>query len=580
MPSSPPSTEQTIRGIRGRWFPRGEQGSGGLTDRVLAARGIGPDRVESFLEPSLLDLHDPSLIPDLDRAAERLLDACRAREPIIIYGDYDVDGVTATAILYHMILALEPAAVVRTYVPHRLDEGYGLNAEAIRQLAGEGARVIVSVDCGVTATESARVARQLGVELIITDHHNPPATLEELPDAYAVVHPGRPDSAYPFGHLCGAGVAYKLAWRLATMHNGSDRVSPSMKKMLVDLLAFASLGTVADVVPLIGENRIITRHGLGRIRSSPFAGLRAIVNASGLGGENVNAEHVGFRLAPRLNAVGRLGHAAQAVELMTTADADRAAVIARQLSDLNEERRRIELTIFDQAVEMAERSGMTGDDRRAIVLAHTDWHPGVVGIVCSRLADRYSRPVILLQRGQDRCKGSGRSIDGFSLHAALCECGDRLDEFGGHDMAAGMSTTRFDEFAERFVEVANDRLAIADMIRTYSYDTEAELSELTVDGVRDLDRLSPFGRGNQTPTVLMRGLKLDERPRPFGKQGRHLDLRVRSGSRQVRIVGWSWADRVKKIPAGAGIDVIIEPKLSYWSGRATVEPTLVDLRVV
>src|SRR5262245_51824098 len=267
----PPADQPYRRGLSKLWKSRtavlaAGSGGGSLVDRILAVRGLADGAAAAFLDPRLTQLHDPSLVPDLDRGAGRLMAALSAREPVAIYGDYDVDGVTATAILFHIFRAIAPDAPVRTYVPHRLDEGYGLNAAAVRQLAAEGARVIVSVDCGITATGPAAEARAAGVDLIITDHHNPPASLADLPAAYAVVHPRRPDSAYPFGELSGAGVAYKLAWRLATMASGSARVTPALRALLLELLAFAALGAIADVVPLVGENRVIARFGLARMK--------------------------------------------------------------------------------------------------------------------------------------------------------------------------------------------------------------------------------------------------------------------------------------------------------------------------
>ncbi|MEX0877181.1 MAG: DHH family phosphoesterase, partial [Phycisphaerales bacterium] len=253
-----------IRGLTRVWRPRCEQDHpGDLISRVLLARGISPGPVgDAFLNPTLKSMHDPSLIPDLDRAARRILDAIDREEQIVIFGDYDVDGVTASAIMIHLIRVISPSAKVRSYIPHRLDEGYGLNCEAVRSLAAEGADLIVSVDCGITAIEPAATAREIGIDLIITDHHNPPESMDDLPDAFAVVHPRRPDSTYPFGELCGAGVAYKLAWRIATMHAGSQRVSPACREALIEMLAFAALGSIADIVPLIDENRVIVRHGL------------------------------------------------------------------------------------------------------------------------------------------------------------------------------------------------------------------------------------------------------------------------------------------------------------------------------
>ncbi|HZW06069.1 MAG TPA: DHH family phosphoesterase, partial [Phycisphaerales bacterium] len=461
------------RGLKKRWRLRSacaEGGGGTLADVVLAARGLAGDRAGRFLSPSLMHLHPPELLPDVDKAAERLLRALRGGEPIAIYGDYDVDGVTATAVLYHTLVHLaawmEASAVIRTYVPHRLDEGYGLHGPAIALLASEGAKVIVSVDCGVTAVEPARVAKAAGVDLIITDHHNPPATEEALPEAYAVVHPRRPGSRYPRSDLCGAGVAYKLAWRMCTMAQG-ERLNKPTRELLVNLLAFAALGTIADVVPLGGshgqgdENRIIASFGLTRVRSSPFVGLRALSAASGLTNPKVDEWDVGFKLAPRLNASGRMNHARDAVELFTVAGEGRAAEIAAALEEANKQRRSVEAAIVSQAAEMAEKAGMTGRERRAIVLAHRDWHAGVVGICCSRLVEKYCRPVLLMQltehEGALQAHGSGRSVDGFSLHDGLHACAPMLMKFGGHDMAAGLrvDAARLESFTEAFIAHAN-----------------------------------------------------------------------------------------------------------------------------
>lgn len=561
-------------GIRGGQFEP-------LTARVLEARGLLHEGASAFLEPSLSMLHDPSLLPDMDRAAARILDALRAGEPVVIYGDYDVDGVTSTAILHRTMRALVPGARVSWYIPHRIDEGYGLNADAMRSLAAEGARVIVTVDCGVTAVEPARAAREAGVDLIITDHHNPPATEEGLPPAYAIVHPRRPGSVYPFGDLCGAGVAYKLAWRLCTMHSGSVRLGQELRELLIELLSFAALGVIADVVPLHGENRVFARYGLARIKHSPFIGLRALVEASGLGGEKIGTQDVGFTLAPRLNACGRLGHAREAMELMLTEDAARAAEIAAALTKLNNERRSVEKKIADQALAMAIEAGMSGPDRRAIVLAHEAWHAGVVGIVCSRLVDKLARPTILMQRQGELLVGSGRSIEGFSLYDALASCAEHLHGFGGHDMAAGVKVRpeKLSDFQEAFTAYANERLGVEDLVRGVGFDCDATAHELTPVAVRQLDALSPFGQGNPPVRVRVSGLQMSKRPEPFGKNGNHLKFHVRDEGRAMKLIAWNWGTRgpeaATSIPAGARIDVLVVPKLSDWSGA--VEPELVDL---
>lgn len=575
-----------VRGLTRVWKARSSApDSGELVDRVLRARGIEPgEHGDAFLNPTLRAMHEPSLIPDLDKAAGRILEAIERGEPILVYGDYDVDGVTASAILILIVRAIAPGAKISSYIPHRLDEGYGINSGAIRTLAQQGAGLIVSVDCGITAIEPARVAREVGVDLIITDHHNPPATMEEMPEAYAVVHPRRPDSAYPFGELCGAGVAYKLAWRLATMHCKGERVSPRCRAVLIELLALAALGSIADIVPLVDENRVIVRHGLTQIPRSANQGLRALIVASGLDSEKIDTDAVGFRLAPRLNAVGRLGHAREALELMTEATGARAVELAERLSRVNEQRKAQELAILHQAIEMAHDQGMTGAGSRAIVLAHEHWHPGIVGIVCSKLVDRFARPTILMQKTPGACKGSGRSIEGFNLHAGLSACAQELQGFGGHDMAAGMrcDPERFDAFRDAFIAHANGRLRDDDLVHHTKYDCTARLHELTAQAVRQLDRLAPFGAGNARVRVRLTGVKLNGGCEPFGKTGGHLSLRVgaQGGGPAVRVVGWGWAAHAGSIPAGAPVELIVEPRVSAWNGSTRVEPVLVDLRVL
>lgn len=554
-----------------------------IVGRLLISRGF--ERAEAaadFLDPKLRQLHDPSLMPDLDRAAERLVDAAKAGESIVIYGDYDVDGITATAILFHTIRTINPGANVRSYVPHRLEEGYGLNAEAIAELCAAGARVIVSVDCGVTAVGPAEVARAAGVDLIITDHHNPPETMDALPRAFAVVHPRRPDSKYPFGELSGAGVAYKLAWRMCTIASGGTKCRDDLRALLLELLAFAAIGAVADIVPLVGENRVLTRFGLPLVEKSKFEGLSALVKASGLLEQKIGAMEVGFRIGPRLNAAGRMGHAKEAMELFTTAAPDRAREIAKHLGEQNELRRSVEKAILDQAVAMAEKSGMTRDDRRAIVLAHESWHAGVVGIVCSRLVERFHRPTILMQTRDGSCHGSGRSVDGFNLHAGLVECHEHLDRYGGHNMAAGVhiAEPKLSAFVEKFTDVANRAIEPARLCARVEIDCEAAADELTVDAVRQVERLGPFGAGNPEPSVLVRDLVISGRA-ALGAQGKHakLELRTADGRRVFRAVGWGWGEHLPGLAPGVKLDAVMTPRVSTFTGTPVVEPELCDVMV-
>ncbi|MEX0877159.1 MAG: DHHA1 domain-containing protein, partial [Phycisphaerales bacterium] len=329
----------------------------------------------------------------------------------------------------------------------------------------------------------------------------------------------------------------------------------------------------------------IVRHGLSQLPHCRNEGLRALITASGLDSEKIDTDAVGFRLAPRLNAIGRLGHARDALELMTEATGPRAMQLAEQLSRVNEDRKARELAILTQANEMAQDQGMTAPGSRAIVLAHEDWHPGIVGIVCSKLVDRYARPTILMQKTPQGCKGSGRSIECFHLHAGLGACAEHLMSFGGHDMAAGMQCApeRFETFRDAFIQHANDRLCDDDLVHHTRYDCSARLEELTATAVRQLDRLAPFGAGNGRVRIRLTGIKLNGSCDPFGKTGNHLSLRIGSAGGNgpaVRVVGWGWARHAAGIPNGAPVEMIVEPVLSTWKGNTRIEPVLVDLRVL
>jgi len=584
-----------MRGMTKRWLVREARDNGRGADastllhRLLAARGLTDgDVVRRFCEPRLTDLHDPGLMAGIDTAARRLVDAVRQGQRIVIYGDYDVDGITATAILFHTIRTADPAARVGYYVPHRLEEGYGLNAEALRQFRSDGADVVVSVDCGISAVEEAAEARRLGLDLIVTDHHHLPAEGAALPEALAIVHPGlRSDRGepYPFGDLCGAGVAFKLAWRFATTWCGSQRVSQALQATLIEMLPLAALGTIADVVPLVDENRVLASFGLRRIKQTTIPGLRSLIEAADLMNEQIDCEKVGFVLGPRLNACGRMGHAAEAVRMLTDAPADEALAIARRLTGLNEQRQRTERDIVEQASRLAEDAGMTGDDHRVIVLAHESWHPGVVGIACARLADRFGRPVVLMQRQGEVCKGSARSVEGYSIHNGLEACRDLLVAFGGHEMAAGLSvsTGNLEAVTERLREHANAAITAEQLTPSIEIDCDADLHELDLDTVRRIAALAPFGRGNRRPTMRVSGAVLAEAPRQMGAQGRHLSLRLRqdvNGRRQmIRTVWWRQGERASSIAPGMRLDVAVEPKVNTWNGRTTVEAELRDVRV-
>ena len=524
-------------------------------------------------------MHDPEQLPGALEASALLVEALKAEKTIAIYGDYDVDGMTATSILWHVIKAAAPDVDLRYYVPHRLEEGYGLNIEALQQLYADDVDLVITVDCGITAVEQVGAGRALGLDIIVTDHHNLRAD-GVLPEADAIVHPALPGSTYPTTALCGAGVAFKLAWQFGKTWTGTDRVAPAIREALKDVMPLVAMGTIADVMPLTDENRILVRTGLALLGPSKLAGLHQLIESCKLQGTDMNPESVAFRLAPCLNAAGRMGHAADAVELLTTARDERAAEIAESLNRLNLQRRETEKEILEQAIELAEAAGMTRPSRRAIVLAHPDWHPGVVGIVCSRLAQRFGRPAILMQESDGVCKGSARSIPEYSVHAGLDACSEYLTTFGGHDAAAGLEldAAQLATFADAFIAHANAHITEEDLVPWLYFDADVELGEITADSVRQLEQMAPFGHGNRRPNLRLEGLKVEE-VKPMGNESRHLSLKLTGGpgSAIMRAVWWKCGEYADRLQRGTVVDLIARPKLNTWRDRTTAELEILDL---
>ena len=530
---------------------------------------------ERFLNPSLRELLPPDALPNAVPAAERLAAAVADNRKIVIYGDYDVDGVTATTILWHVLRLA--GANVEYYIPKRLDEGYGVNMEAIESLAAAGAGLIMTVDCGVTATECARRAKQLGVELIITDHHEP---RDELPDAL-LVHPTANNAKSANPHLSGAGVALKVAWAFAQAHCRRQKVTEEFADYLQDATAFAALGLVADVVPLVGENRTITAFGLRRLCHTRNPGLQALIEVSGLTGKRSYDEYdVGFTLAPRLNAIGRMGDAALAVELFTTADAPRAVEIAKTLDAKNRERQSIERGIVKQAEALVIERGFHRDSCRGIVLASPDWHAGVIGIVASRLVDRFHRPTVLIAMGETEGQGSGRSIRHFPLHEVLGVCDQYLLSHGGHAMAAGVriDRERVDDFTNAFLAEAANRLTPADLSPKLRLDGETPLAELTPQLLENFERMAPFGMGNPRPRLATPEVELVDEPRVVGAAGAHLQFTVRQGSTYRKAIAFGRADQAAALADHRRLRVAFEPIMNRWNGRTNVELKVLDLQ--
>ncbi len=554
-----------------------------IVAQLLLNRGVQEaDAARRFLNAPLTDLHAPPVLPGVTEAAARLHAAARAGRKICVYGDYDVDGITGTAILWQALRLA--GATVDFYVPHRLEEGYGLNAEALRQIARSGASLVVTVDCGIAALAEADEARRLGLELIVTDHHEPK---ERLPDAAVLVHPRLPDASYPFAGLCGAGVAFKVAWALCQLVSGSEKVAPRLREFLLDSVALAALGLVADVMPLAGENRVLARHGLARLQTAPSLGLKALIDAAGLGAKKqLCAEDVSFKLAPRLNAAGRLGCARLVVELLTTTSAQRALDLARYLEGQNQQRQQLERRILIQAREQLEANGH--DTAPALVLASPEWHAGIIGIVAGRLADRYGRPVLMIalaaHAGADGAvmgHGSGRSVPGFALHEALAHCGEQLVSHGGHAAAAGfrIRADNIDTLRERFCGCVAARFTGGLPTPRLVLDAEVPLSSMTTGLLRDIDRLEPYGNANHRPMFLAGGLEVVGEPKRMGGGDRHLSFRVRQQGATLRAVAFGMGERAEELMSAEGrCCLAFTPRLNEWNGFRRVELEVTDLQ--
>lgn len=521
-----------------------------LTARVLAGRGLtDPEAAQRFLAPSLDHLHAPELLTGMREAVERLRAAIAAREKILIYGDYDVDGTVSVVILKK---AIELAGgTAGFHVPHRLKDGYGMRAEVIERAAAMGVRLIVSVDTGIRAAEVVRGARELGIDVIVTDHHLPEA---ELPPALAVLNPNRRDCSYPDKNLCGAGVAFKLVHALlATLSWPEEK----LRRMLQSFLKLVAVATVADVVPLLGENRIIVKYGLQGLQSVRNPGLRALLEVSGmLRGRAPSARQVAFQIAPRMNAAGRMDDARNVIELFLTEDPERAKILAGQLHTLNQERQETEAEIVRLVLEECSRIPVQ-DDQAALVFAGPNWHRGVVGIVASRLVERFYRPVFVLSQENGEAHGSGRSIPPFHLLDALESMPDLFSRFGGHRQAAGVSlpAESIAEFRTRLNHYAAERLTPADFRPQLAIDALVDLKELTTGpAVAEILALAPFGFGNPPPLLAI--LDAEVADAPVVVKEKHLRVHLRQNGRHLFSTAWNFVERATELPAGARRDAV------------------------
>lgn len=530
---------------------------------LLVQRGFGlPDLARAFLRPELELLGDPLQWADMRVAAEVVARAVGARVPILVHGDYDVDGQCAAALLTRVLRSV--GGVAHAFVPHRLRDGYDFGPAGLAEAERVGAGLIITCDCGVTAVDAVRAARAAGREVIVTDHHLPGP---ELPPATALLDPRRPDCPSPDKDLCGAGVAFKLAQAVVRSLGASENLP-------LHFLDYVALATVADVVPLQGENRILVRHGLKMLGDSRWTGLRAMVEAAGLAGRPIRAGHVGFILAPRLNAAGRIGDANDGLRLLLSDDPDEAATLARTLETLNTRRQEMDQRILDDALTRAERAVAAGE--RALVLAADDWHPGVIGIVASRLVERYGRPAFLVAWDGAVGRGSGRSIPAFQLHDALQRVGSTLEKYGGHAMAAGLTVRRerFEEFRVAFLAVARELLAPEDLAPVQRVDLELPLGLVSDELERLMRHLEPCGPGNPAPVFGVRRARAVD-ARRVGE--RHLKFTLDDGSGALPAIGFRWADIVPAAWLTEPIDVAFRLERDEWRGRAQLQARVAAL---
>ena len=532
---------------------------------ILVQRGLAsPDSAKAFLRPDLESLSDPHRLADMPAAVELLVCAVREQRPILVHGDYDVDGQCASAMLTRILRSA--GATVYPFVPHRIRDGYDFGPAGLAEARRVGAKLIVTCDCGITAVDAVQAARNEGIDVIVTDHHLPG---DELPPANAVLDPRRPDCQSEEKNLCGTGVAFKLAQALVQVLG----LSPNLPLHFLDYVALA---TIADVVPLTGENRILVRYGLKKLADSRWVGLRALIETAGLAGKPLRGAHVGFILAPRLNAVGRIGDANDGLRLLLTENPQEAAALARELETINARRQAMDQLILDEAIEIVEQTLQPTD--AAIVLSADTWHPGVIGIVASRLVERYGRPTFLI--GWDEAgefgRGSGRSISGFDLHDALHKVGGHLEKYGGHTMAAGFTIRRdkFDDFRVAFLGVAGDLLTPDDLAPSQRVDIELPLASVSAELERLMRHLEPCGAGNPAPVFGVRNARAVG-ARRVGTN--HLRFTLDDGSAVLPAIGFRWADAVPEDWLTNPLDVAFRLERDDWQGRTTIQARVASL---
>ena len=530
-----------------------------LLANILVGRNIiEENQIKVFLEPTRNDFYDPFLLPDMEIAVPRIINAIENKEKIVIYGDYDVDGITSISVLKKF---LEDRGLdVSEHIPNRLDEGYGLNKEAIDEINKSGCKLMITVDCGISGLEEVEYANSLGIETIITDHHEP---LDELPKAIAVIDAKIKTNKYPFNQLAGVGVVFKLIQAIS-IKLGLD------EKEYLKYLDLVCIGTISDIVPLIDENRVIAKLGLKLVEVTRNIGLRTLLDS--IGCKKINSMSVSFGIAPRINACGRMGHADEALKLFLTNDKSEAIALTQKLNDYNKERQDIEKNIFEEALNKINEENI--EEKSAIVLGGDNWHHGVIGIVASKITDMYFKPSILICFEDNKGKGSGRSIPGFDLHKALCETSQYLEKYGGHAMAVGLSLSKekFEDFKKVFQEYADSK-DINEIVPIINIDKLITEKELNLEAVRDLE---PFGEANKCPLIAYKNLKIDSIR--VLTEGKHMKLTLKTEKNNIiTAMGFNMGYRAEEYLIGDKVDIVGTLEINAFNGNENIQFNLKDI---
>ena len=529
--------------------------------KILINRNIIEDKqIEVFLKPTRKDFYNPFCMKDMEKAVNRIIEAIQNKEKTIIYGDYDVDGITSITVLKKFLN--ERGLDVDYYIPNRLEEGYGLNNSAIQKIAKEGYKLMITVDCGISGIQEINLANSLGIETIITDHHE---QLEELPNAYAIINPKRKDNTYPFRGLAGVGVVFK------TIQAISQKLNLDEKEYL-KYLDIVCIGTISDIVPLVDENRVIAKLGLMLVKQTKNIGLRELIKISGY--KTIDSTMVSFGIAPRVNACGRMGKQEEALKLFITEDEKEAKQITKNLNEYNLQRQEKERKIFEQAIEELSKENV--EEKNSIVLAGKDWHHGVIGIVASRITEKYFKPTILICIEEDEAKGSGRSIPGFDLHEALVESSEFLKKYGGHEMAVGLSLEKdkIQEFREHFEQIAKEK-NIKQIIPVINIDCEITRKDLNKTTVEQIKLLEPFGEKNKQPLVLYKNLKIVS-IRALS-EGKHLKLMLKDENETINAIGFNLGELSNEYLIGDKIDIVGTLEINSYNEKEDIQINIKDI---